>query len=85
MLMLVPFIPRPMTLPLCTKTQPTGVSSDLRASSACVSRLADDGSRWLNTFFFLGDGCYHFNGSPHKGLMVWAILDHRIQYAGHGF
>ena len=31
---LVPFMPRPMISPLRTKTQPTGVSSDFRASSA---------------------------------------------------
>lgn len=30
----VPLIPRPMTSPPCTKTQPTGVSSEARASSA---------------------------------------------------
>lgn len=34
--LLVAFMPRPMILPLCTKTQPTGVSSVARASSACV-------------------------------------------------
>lgn len=30
----VPFMPLAMTLPSCTNTHPTGVSSDLRASSA---------------------------------------------------
>lgn len=32
----VPLIPRPMTSPLCTKTQPTGVSSDFSANSAML-------------------------------------------------
>ena len=31
----VAFMPRPMMVPLWTKTQPTGVSSVARASSAC--------------------------------------------------
>jgi hypothetical protein len=34
----VAFMPRPMMVPLWTKTQPTGVSSVERASSACVRR-----------------------------------------------
>ena len=36
---LVPLMPRPMTSPLCTKTQPTGVSSEARASSAMLMAL----------------------------------------------
>jgi len=35
----VPLIPRPMTSPSCTKTQPTGVSSVARASSAISMAL----------------------------------------------
>lgn len=35
----VPLIPRPMILPLCTNTQPTGVSSDDKASSAISMAL----------------------------------------------
>jgi len=34
-LLLVSFMPRPMISPLCTKTQPTGVSSVCNAVSAC--------------------------------------------------
>jgi hypothetical protein len=35
----VPLIPRPITSPSCTKTQPTGVSSEARASSAMSMAL----------------------------------------------
>lgn len=59
----VPLIPRPMTLPSCTKTQPTGVSSEARASSAIsmalrmkpswYSRLGT-GSKTVRFAIFLG-------------------------------
>lgn len=35
----VPLMPLPITSPLCTKTQPTGVSSDARANSAISMAL----------------------------------------------